>query len=186
MDFKGLSPIRPAPTNEGQWAAVAIIIDEGKNSTLMVKRIARPNDPWSGDVAFPGGRYSSVDGDLVRTAIRETLEETGIDLSRSNFRGVMDIYKPSNELSVRVLPAVFTVQEIGEVKISREELEGAHWLPLDLRDTTFIKQKMKGLYENWTLMYDGFTIWGMTYRILKSLLETLKLGTIPWENTGGS
>lgn len=184
LDFKKLSRIRPIPTNEGQWAAVAIIIDDSRKSTLVIKRIARQDDPWSGDVAFPGGRYSSVDGDLVGTAMRETLEETGIDLGSSNFMGVMEIYKPSNELSVRVLPVVFTAHEVGDVKISREELESFHWLPLDLRDTTLLKQKMKGSYENWTLMYDGITVWGMTYRILKSLLETLNLGTIPYENGG--
>ncbi|MEM0097025.1 MAG: CoA pyrophosphatase [Conexivisphaerales archaeon] len=186
MDFKRLSLIKPIPTNVGQWAAVAIIIDNSRNSTLIVKRIARRNDPWSGDVAFPGGRYNSVDRDLVETAIRETLEETGIDLNSSNFMGTMEIYKPSNELLVKVLPVVFYANKIDNVKISKEELESFYWLPLDLRNTTLLKQKMKGFYENWTLIYNGITIWGMTYRILKSLLETLNLGTIPWENVGGS
>ncbi len=174
------------PTNEGKWAAVSIIIDESKNSALVAKRTERNDDPWSGDVAFPGGKYISVDGDLVGTAMRETMEETGIDLSHSNFRGVMKVHKPSNEFSMNVLPVVFTTRKIDGIKINRDELESIHWLPLDLHDAMLLKQKMKGLYENWTIIYDGIVIWGMTYRICKSLLETLKLGTIPWEDTGGS
>ncbi len=185
MNVERLSFAIPKPTGEGQWAAVAIIIDISKNSVMVVKRIERDDDPWSGDIAFPGGKYVKQDGDLVETAKRETFEETGINLNHSNFKGVLQLYEPSNEMSVHVLPSVFTMDSVGEVKLSKYELESVHWIPLDLHNTMLIKQKMKGIYENWTLMYNGIIVWGMTYRILKSLLETLEMGTLPWDEKGG-
>lgn len=64
-------------------AAVAAIVSPTPDglALLLVRRAARAGDPWSGDVAFPGGRQSSEDSNLVATAVRETREELGFDLS---------------------------------------------------------------------------------------------------------
>jgi len=186
LNFENLSQVRPKPTSEGKWAAVSIIIDESKNSVLVVKRAEREDDPWSGDIAFPGGKYIAEDGDLINTAIRETKEETGIKLGDSDFRGVMEVHMPSNSPSIKVLPVVFTVKKIDKIKINSDEVVSYYWLPLDLNDAVLIKQKMKGIYNNWTILYKGIVIWGMTYRIYKSLLEKLNLGYLPWDGTGES
>ena len=184
MNFENLSHVRPKPTGEGKWAAVSIIIDESKNSVLVVKRTEREDDPWSGDIAFPGGKYIDEDGDLINTAIRETREETGIELGESDFRGVMEVHSPSNSSLIKVLPVVFTVEKIDNIKINLNEVVSYYWLPLDLHDAVLIKQKMKGIYNNWTILYNGIVIWGMTYRIYRSLLEKLNLGYLPWDETG--
>ena len=48
---------------------------------LFIRRAINPNDPWSGNVAFPGGKQDPDDGDDdERTAMRETQEEVGLDL----------------------------------------------------------------------------------------------------------
>ena len=61
-------------------AAVAMILrDEGGEAQiLMIKRAARDGDPWSGHMAFPGGRMEKEDQSLRETAIRETFEEVGL------------------------------------------------------------------------------------------------------------
>lgn len=64
-------------------AAVALIICEGENGleALFIERSSRDDDPWSGDIAFPGGRVEKGDHSPRQTAERETLEEIGLDLS---------------------------------------------------------------------------------------------------------
>src|SRR5439155_1604605 len=74
-------------------AAVALVLIEGREGleALFIHRAERAGDPWSGQVALPGGRHEPSDPDLLATAIRETLEETGVDLSRAECLGVSRI-----------------------------------------------------------------------------------------------
>jgi len=46
---------------------------------LYIQRAKQANDPWSGHIAFPGGRQEGNEKD-IETAIRETKEEVGLDL----------------------------------------------------------------------------------------------------------
>jgi len=65
-------------------AAVAVLLSfQGEPEVLLMKRVDREGDPWSGQISLPGGRYEAEDRDLLATAIRETEEEVGIDLARS-------------------------------------------------------------------------------------------------------
>jgi len=62
-------------------AAVAIVVREGTDGpqVLLIRRADHPGDAWSGHMAFPGGREDPQDENLLATAIRETLEEVGLD-----------------------------------------------------------------------------------------------------------
>ena len=73
------------PIHEGDrlQAAVSVVIrGRGELDFLLIKRARSERDPWSGHMALPGGRRDDSDGDLLHTARRETLEETGVDLDR--------------------------------------------------------------------------------------------------------
>src|SRR5256714_4453421 len=87
-------------------AAVALIFhagEEGLPELLFIKRAEYPGDPWSGQIAFPGGREEAGDTSLAQTAVREAREETGIDLEREGmFIGTLDDLRPR---TVR-LPAI--------------------------------------------------------------------------------
>ncbi|MBT3458112.1 MAG: NUDIX domain-containing protein, partial [Halieaceae bacterium] len=63
-------------------AAVAIVLHEadGELCLLMIRRAQREGDPWSGHMAFPGGRRDPDDIDDRFCAIRETREEIALDL----------------------------------------------------------------------------------------------------------
>jgi 8-oxo-dGTP pyrophosphatase MutT (NUDIX family) len=62
-------------------AAVMIILcEDGELKALYIRRAVNPMDPWSGQIAFPGGRTKMQDVDIIETAIREAWEEVGIEV----------------------------------------------------------------------------------------------------------
>src|SRR5688572_15001632 len=81
----------PGVATETPAAAVAAILREvpGMSAAelFFIRRAEHPQDPWSGHIAFPGGRRDPGDPNLLATAMRETLEEVGIDLSRAKLLG---------------------------------------------------------------------------------------------------
>ena len=72
-----------ADAPDARPAAVALVLLEGPQGLelILIKRAERGDDPWSGQIALPGGRYEGGDRDLEATAVRETSEETGVDLA---------------------------------------------------------------------------------------------------------
>ena len=81
---KNLAPHEPPQTGL-RFASVALIVrDRRLPSVLLIRRAERTGDPWSGQVAFPGGKKQEGDLTARDTAVRETMEEVGIDLSRSS------------------------------------------------------------------------------------------------------
>ena len=64
-------------------SAVAMILREqrGDSEILMIKRAEHEGDPWSGHMAFPGGRMEPGDRHGLDVARRETEEEVGLALA---------------------------------------------------------------------------------------------------------
>ncbi len=60
-------------------------VQNGDPEILFIKRAGRAGDRWSGHTALPGGRRDAPDADDRATAIRETQEEVGLDLTRSDY-----------------------------------------------------------------------------------------------------
>src|SRR4051812_3842337 len=74
----GDAPLTQQPTPGSapaiRRAAVAAILRDAAEGPeiLFIRRAEHPQDPWSGHMAFPGGREEPGDADLLETAIRET------------------------------------------------------------------------------------------------------------------
>src|SRR5919197_5751726 len=115
-------------------AAVALVLIEGREGleALFIHRAERTGDPWSGQVALPGGRHEPSDPDLLATAIRETLEETGVDLSRAERLGTLDDLHPRTPTlpAVVVRPFVFALSP-RPVVLPSAEVQRAFWLNLE-------------------------------------------------------
>ena len=165
---------RPLPDNEHLWAAVAVIYNPCLKAFLIGKRTENPNDPWSGDAAFPGGRFKpSKDRDLVDTAIREAREEVGLDLTKvAELLGVLEPFTPSNAPNINVVPVVFLLRDCNpQLVINRAELSKVFWLNIsDAAKYVRLNVNIKGRLRPAIIMGD-VVIWGMTYRILRRLLR---------------
>src|SRR5260221_3044496 len=86
--------------SDARPAAVTLVLLDGPQGLeiLLIKRAERGDDPWSGQIALPGGRYAAGDSDLEATAVRETREETGVDLSGAERLGALDDLHPRTSL----------------------------------------------------------------------------------------
>jgi len=144
---------------------------------FFIQRAEYEGDPWSGHIAFPGGRAESGDQTLMHTAMRETLEETGIDLCGcSEMIGVLDDLHPRTIRlpAIVVRPFVFLVNNPGDPVLS-SEVANAFWVPLSVlldrsvwRDTTVRAGNAE--FSRFAFHHKGYVVWGLTERILSGLL----------------
>jgi 8-oxo-dGTP pyrophosphatase MutT (NUDIX family) len=164
-------------------AAVAILIrlsDSGEPEIFFIQRAIYEGDPWSGQIAFPGGREEKGDRILADTARRETLEETGLDLANcAELVGVLDDLHPRTVRlpAVVVRPFVFLVAECPEPALS-SEVADCFWVPLcSLLDRSVWRDatvRAGGTeMSRFAFHHHGFVIWGMTERILSGMLALL-------------
>ncbi len=157
-------------------AAVAVILVPDPDAVLLIRRADREGDRWSGHMAFPGGRWGPDDPNLLATAIRETMEEVGVDLQGARLLGQCDDSAPRSQAlpPVIVRPFVFRLESRAEI-IANHEVAGAEWTTIDrllapgvYRPFEFETQGIKMLLPGYHL--EQGVVWGMTERILTPLL----------------
>lgn len=165
-------------------AAVALVLREGAGGLeiLFIRRAEHEEDPWSGHVSFPGGRAEPGDPDLVATAVRETLEETGLDLAReAEHMGDLDEVQAlakGRPLDLVISPFVFGLQRSLE-GTPNHEVVSLHWLALATLVDPATRSTMPYLHgetrlELPCLRAGGLVIWGLTYRMFASLVQLLE------------
>jgi 8-oxo-dGTP pyrophosphatase MutT (NUDIX family) len=164
-------------------AAVALIFRLAENEVLellFIKRAEYEGDPWSGQIAFPGGRAEERDASLAETAIRETREETGVDLAREGMMiGRLDDLRPRTVRlpAIMVRPFVALLDRSAPLVVS-SEVALSFWLPFtELARTDLWEQgsvRAGGAQINARVFrHQEHVIWGMTERILAQLLALL-------------
>lgn len=173
----------PPPADAGRIpAAVSLLLrpaPAGPGEVLVIRRAEREGDPWSGHLAFPGGRADSLDTSLVSTAVRETLEEVGIDVLRGGrVLGRLPTVRPKNTSlpPVDITPFVMRAPPGSDARPRRGEVEEAFWVSLAaLRrsgPTEVVRMTVDGAPREWrAYATPGGLIWGLTEWILTSLLD---------------
>ena len=166
-------------------AAVALVLREGTpggSELLFIRRAEHEKDPWSGHMGFPGGRAEPGDPGPEATAVRETLEETGLDLASDGERlGTLDEMKAlarGRPVDLVIAPFVFRLSRRLDGAPSHEVVS-LHWLPLERLLAPESRSTLQYQYEETVLelpclRIDGLVIWGLTYRMFENLAAVLQ------------
>jgi 8-oxo-dGTP pyrophosphatase MutT (NUDIX family) len=177
---------RPALVEGAAYAraAVAIVLRDGHQGAefVVIHRAHRRGDPWSGHMALPGGRRDAADPSLPATAVRETREEVGIDLAQhGELLGALDDLQAiggGRPVDLIITPFVYALTAAVTLTPNQHEVQSALWVPLaSLRHGeaggTYRQQQFGNQMGYPAFVYQGYTIWGLTHRILTSLLDIL-------------
>ena len=183
----------PLSTDFTSWAlrkfsvrsAVAIVITSSPPyQALFIKRAIRKGDPWSGDIAFPGGKKQSEDKSSLETALRELKEETGLipsdttPIYRLNDRITRVHHK---NLPMTISPWIFQTEAAEQVKLNHESTD---FMWINLCDFTNPDYQS---HLTWKTRFGDFTmptvdiaehrIWGLTLSMIRSMINTPELKT---------
>ena len=179
---------RPGHTLEAEgltrYAAIALVLRPsggGEPELLMIKRAEMEQDPWSGHIACPGGRMDPGDRDLQHTAIRETWEETGVDLERDGrILGTLDDISPRTpSLPPLVIRPFVAVVKPDVTIVESAEVAEVFWVPLAaIRETAawgkgFVPIRNVGEREVDVFRHGDRIVWGLTHRALTQFVELL-------------
>jgi len=175
---RALASRTPTPAERDEpfsEAAVALVLharDDGLEA-LFIKRATRTGDPWSGQIALPGGRRHAGEDSLLLTAMRETSEEIGLDLARHGaLLGELDELRPRSPYlpPIIVRPYVFAVTARPALVLN-EEVAESFWAPLrhvfdPARRREVTIDIRGGQLQRPAILIDEHVIWGMTDSIL--------------------
>lgn len=164
--------LKPVTEEQNATAAVALLLTLVDDDTriLFVKRVENPQDPWSGQMALPGGKREAEDKSLKETVMRETAEETGVNLDRFQFLGVLEVIRSAPRPEMKILPFVVLCDYEPLVVLNEKELEAFVWISLE----ELVRNR--GTVTFWFGEFPAYTvgeyvIWGLTYRILEDVIH---------------
>ncbi|XVF55049.1 hypothetical protein PTKIN_Ptkin06aG0005600 [Pterospermum kingtungense] len=173
--------IDPVGGENEQWrerrAAVLICLFEGYQGELRVVLTKRSMKLSShpGDVALPGGKMEEGDADDSATALREAMEEIGLDSSLVQVVANLEPFISQNQLRVVPVVGLLAKNEDFKPKLNCDEVDAVFDVPLEM----FLKEDNHRCEERaWnSLKYvfhcfdfeteqGAFTICGLTASIL--------------------
>ena len=162
-------------------AAVAVVLrpaDVGPE-LLLIERAKHPEDPWSGHMAFPGGRVDPGDPHAQAAAERETLEEVGLSLAGAEVLGRLDDLEgrhAGRPLSLVISAHVYHCPAPGELALNHE-VASALWVPVvRLVDPAYHVEYPTPIGGYPGILVgepDRHVVWGLTYRFLEIFLDVL-------------
>ncbi|MGP4714315.1 MULTISPECIES: NUDIX hydrolase [unclassified Psychrobacter] len=153
------------------------ITNEARPRLLLTRRAAHMNS-HAGEVSCAGGKHEHYDGNNVITALREACEETALPPNKVQLLGQLPIQTSKSGMSVRPIVALIEpnlelVPEIGEIsRIFWADFERLITQPTIeyAIEYTMMEQTATIVTPSWQI--EGETVWGLTGKVLASLLET--------------
>lgn len=173
------APRRP----ESREAGVSLVLRTGDElELLLIERVERSGDPWSGHMALPGGMREAADPDLLATALRETAEEVGVELDpERDVLGRLDELAPASRRLPPLVIAPFVAAVPADTALTPDPVEVAEalWVPIPALTAPEARTDYTFRHDGTDLRFpafevDGNTVWGLTYRILRQFLGLLE------------
>lgn len=149
---------------------------------LYILRAEHPADPWSGHMGLPGGRIEPEDGGPFEAAIRETVEEVGLDLRRhGRLLGQLDdvqAFGGGRRLELVIRPFVFELVADVPLRPNDAEVQEVHWIPFAELLAPEHRSTIPWEHAGTRLELPCYrvrerVIWGLTYRMLQLFFEAL-------------
>ena len=165
-------------------AAVALVLQPKVSGlrALFILRAKKEGDPWSGQMALPGGHRETIDADLVETARRETHEEIGLDLNQAGrYLGSLAGIRanPRAGFDLVVTPQVFALEDKAVPLQPNEEVAEVLWGNLDemisgrsLTDASFPEFQREGTFPGYQV--GAQVVWGLTFRMINDFFELIR------------
>jgi 8-oxo-dGTP pyrophosphatase MutT (NUDIX family) len=162
-------------------AAVAVILRETRQGAevLLAVRAHRDGDPWSGDMAFPGGRVDAIDeASASAAACRETEEEVGLRIDRADGIGRLSdrfTLDHRRRAPMVVSPFVYRLTE-NQQTVLNHEIAATRWVSLAWLDEPTNRLSLRWRIGRVTLPMPcyhcghGQRLWGLTLAMLDELL----------------
>ena len=181
-----LSPARASWERGDRRAAVAVILRERSEGpeVLFIERATRSGDPWSGHMAFPGGRLEPGDATLRATAERETEEEVGLSLQGAEYIGrlaELQGHRRFGQYQMVVSAHVFFLEDPGPVALQASEVRSSMWFPLSQildqdRHVAYSSSEGGGMEFPGVLVGEPgrHVVWGLTYRFLELFMGVIE------------
>lgn len=118
---------------QGRVAVVAMVFHARPDGLHLClgRRAAVADDPWSGDLAFPGGKADPQDISLHDTAARETLEEVGLTLSPQHLIGDLgQVQALGGARPLMTYPLIYVLPGRPPPLLLNHEFSDARWVRL--------------------------------------------------------
>lgn len=130
--FKNNLPAVPGILRKEEYFNSAVLIPlvpvDDEYFFLFEKRAAGIRQ--AGEICFPGGEVEDTDEDVINTAVRETVEELGINKNDIQIIGRLDTLVGPMGVTVDSVNAILKIDNIKTLPIDRNEVEKIFMLPV--------------------------------------------------------
>lgn len=156
---------------------VPLLYERGRPHILLTKR-SEHVEHHKGEISFPGGKLDLGDKDFVDCALRETMEEIGVEPSDVRLIGELDDFY-TVATKYLVVPFVGTIPHPYEFRPSIREIAAVISAPLEVFFDPAYRREYMWEYdgrqvEMVSYLWEGYNIWGATARILKHFVELVE------------
>ena len=170
------TPIKPEIKSDTSYRlASVLVVIYGESPKIIMTEKPKSMKFHAGEISFPGGKFDANDSDLLETALRETSEEIGLDISKDQVIGQLTPVMTLNS-GFLILPFVSLLNEIPPL-VANSEVENILHIPLN----PFLKTAAKDtdsshnlIDEMYTFEYQSQIVWGASARILKEVENNLR------------